>query len=151
MVWFLKIFLPKNSAKKLAFLTQNQAKLCKILIITLVFVKKRQIFRRKLSKIVENCDHNIDPWWGLCSTLGTHSKRTPTFAYSSLTLVPFEKTMSFFFVGIDCHVPTSCQFDFKFSTKIRSLPTNLGTDRRELFKPINCGLKRVWIIVDDCK
>jgi hypothetical protein len=33
------IFLPKNSAKKLAFLTRNKAKLCKILIITLVFEK----------------------------------------------------------------------------------------------------------------
>jgi hypothetical protein len=32
----LKIFSPKNSAKKLALLTQNKAKLCKILIITLV-------------------------------------------------------------------------------------------------------------------
>jgi hypothetical protein len=27
-VMILKIFLPKNSAKKLAFLTQNKAKLC---------------------------------------------------------------------------------------------------------------------------
>jgi hypothetical protein len=26
MLWFLKIFLPKNSAKKLAFLSQNKAK-----------------------------------------------------------------------------------------------------------------------------
>jgi hypothetical protein len=57
-----KIFSPKNSAKKLAFLTQNKAKLCENLIITLVFDKKRQFFRRKLSKIAENCDHNIDPW-----------------------------------------------------------------------------------------
>jgi hypothetical protein len=24
--------------------------------------KKRQFFRRKLAKIAENCDHNIDPW-----------------------------------------------------------------------------------------
>jgi hypothetical protein len=52
-----QIFSPKNSAKKLAFLTQNKAELCKILII---FEKKRQFFRRKLSKIAENCDHNID-------------------------------------------------------------------------------------------
>jgi hypothetical protein len=29
----------KNSAKKLAFFTQNKGKLCKILIITLVFEK----------------------------------------------------------------------------------------------------------------
>jgi hypothetical protein len=25
------------------------------------FREKRQFFRRKLSKIAENCDHNIDP------------------------------------------------------------------------------------------
>jgi hypothetical protein len=42
------------------FLTQNKAKLSKILIITLVFLK-RQFFRQKLSKIAENCNHNIDP------------------------------------------------------------------------------------------
>jgi hypothetical protein len=43
------------------FLTQNMVKLCKHLIITLVF-EKNAIFCRKLSKIAENCDHNIDPW-----------------------------------------------------------------------------------------
>jgi hypothetical protein len=59
---FLKIFAEKFS-EKMAFLTQNKAKLCKILIITLVF-EKRPIFRRKLSQIAENCDHNnIDPWF----------------------------------------------------------------------------------------
>jgi hypothetical protein len=26
------------------------------------FWEKRQFFRLKLSKISENCDHNIDPW-----------------------------------------------------------------------------------------
>jgi hypothetical protein len=26
------------------------------------FFEKRQLFRRKLSKMAENCDHNIDPW-----------------------------------------------------------------------------------------
>jgi hypothetical protein len=26
------------------------------------FCEKRQFFRRKLAKIAENCDHNIDPW-----------------------------------------------------------------------------------------
>jgi hypothetical protein len=44
------IFSPKNSAKKLAFLAQNKAKLCKNLIITLVF-EKNAIF---LLKIVAN-------------------------------------------------------------------------------------------------
>jgi hypothetical protein len=43
-VMILKIFLPKNSAKKLAFLTQNKAELCKILIITLVFEKIAKFF-----------------------------------------------------------------------------------------------------------
>jgi hypothetical protein len=28
------------------------------------FWEKRHFFRRKLSKIAENCDHNIDPWSG---------------------------------------------------------------------------------------
>jgi hypothetical protein len=45
----LKIFSPKNSAKKLALLTQNNAKLCKILIITLVF-EKNAIFSPKIVK-----------------------------------------------------------------------------------------------------
>jgi hypothetical protein len=58
-----KIFSPKNSAKKLAFLTQNKARICKILIVTLVFEKNANFFRRKLAKIAENCDHNIDPWF----------------------------------------------------------------------------------------
>jgi hypothetical protein len=60
-VMILKIFSPKNSAKKLAFLTRNNAKICKILIITLVFEKNVNFFDEKLSKIAENCDHNIDP------------------------------------------------------------------------------------------
>jgi hypothetical protein len=38
-VMLFKIFSPKFSAKKLAFLAQNKAKLCKNLIITLVFEK----------------------------------------------------------------------------------------------------------------
>jgi hypothetical protein len=57
-VIILKIFSPKNSAKKLAFLTQNKAKLCKILILILFF-DKTPIFS---PKIAEYCDHNIDPW-----------------------------------------------------------------------------------------
>jgi hypothetical protein len=30
------------------------------------FWEKRQFFRQKLSKIAENCDHNIDPWCNWC-------------------------------------------------------------------------------------
>jgi hypothetical protein len=54
-VMIFKIFSPKSSAKKLAFLTQNKAKLCKMLIITLFFEKKRHFFAencRKSQKIV---------------------------------------------------------------------------------------------------
>jgi hypothetical protein len=53
-VMILKIFSQKKIAKKLAFLTQNNAKLCKFLIITLAFEKNANFFaknsknRRKL-------------------------------------------------------------------------------------------------------
>jgi hypothetical protein len=58
---FLNIFAKKFS-EKIGVLTQNKAKLCKILIITLFFFKKNaNFFRQKLAKIAENCDHNIDP------------------------------------------------------------------------------------------
>jgi hypothetical protein len=46
----LKIFSPKNSAKKLSFLNQNKAKLCKILIITLVFEKNANFFAKNCQK-----------------------------------------------------------------------------------------------------
>jgi hypothetical protein len=60
-VMIFKIFSPKKSAKKLVFLTQNKAKLFENMIITLVFEKNAIFCRQKLSKIAENCDHNIDP------------------------------------------------------------------------------------------
>jgi hypothetical protein len=62
-VMIFKIFLPKNSAKKLPFFTRNKAKLCKILIITLVFEKNAIFLSRKMAKIAENCDRNINPWF----------------------------------------------------------------------------------------
>jgi hypothetical protein len=51
----LKIFSLKNSVKKMAFLIQIKAELCKILIITLVFEKNANFFAencRKSQKIV---------------------------------------------------------------------------------------------------
>jgi hypothetical protein len=60
MLWFFKYFRQKIQ-QKLAVLTQNKAKLCKNLINNIGFWEKRQFFRRKLSKIAENCDHNIGP------------------------------------------------------------------------------------------
>jgi hypothetical protein len=62
-VMIFLIFSPKKSAKNSAFLTQSKAKLCKNLIITLVFEKNANFFRRNLAKIEENCDHNIDSWF----------------------------------------------------------------------------------------
>jgi hypothetical protein len=35
-------------------------------------VKNANIFRRKLGKIAENCDHNIDPW----NVLGRRAGKT---------------------------------------------------------------------------
>jgi hypothetical protein len=46
----LKIFLPKNSAKTLAFWTQNRAKLSQILIISLVFEKNAIFFAENCQK-----------------------------------------------------------------------------------------------------
>jgi hypothetical protein len=39
------------------------------------FWEKRQFFRRKLSKIAENCDHNIDSW-GDAGPSAVHKSRT---------------------------------------------------------------------------
>jgi hypothetical protein len=44
----------------MAFFAQTTASFSKNLIIVLVFEKNAN-FCRKLSKIAENCDHNIDP------------------------------------------------------------------------------------------
>jgi hypothetical protein len=71
---FLYYFRQKNSKSIGVFLTQNKAKFFKNLIITLVFVKNA-IFCRKLSKIAENCDHNIGPW--LAITNGSCSVDAP--------------------------------------------------------------------------
>jgi hypothetical protein len=46
----------------MVFCTLNKAKLRKNLILPLFSLEKRQFLRRKLGKIAENRDHNIDPW-----------------------------------------------------------------------------------------
>jgi hypothetical protein len=59
---FENIFAQNILQKNWHFLFQSTASLCKNLLITLVFEKtKRQFFRRKLAKIAENCDCDIDP------------------------------------------------------------------------------------------
>jgi fructoselysine-6-P-deglycase FrlB-like protein len=65
--------LAEKFGGKMAFVTQNKAKICKILIITLVFEKNANFFCQKLSKIAENCDHNIDPRMGEIVQLYTYS------------------------------------------------------------------------------
>jgi hypothetical protein len=49
MLWFLKYFRRKIQ-RKMAFLTQNKAKLCKICIITLVFEKNANFFAENCQK-----------------------------------------------------------------------------------------------------
>jgi hypothetical protein len=63
-VMIIKIFSPKNLAKQLFFFAQTTASFSKKIIITLVFEKNANCFRRKFAKIAENCDHNIDPFSG---------------------------------------------------------------------------------------
>jgi hypothetical protein len=58
----LKNTFAKKIGEKMAFLLKLLLVWGKM-IITLFFGEKRQFFfRRKLAKIVEKCDHNIDPW-----------------------------------------------------------------------------------------
>jgi hypothetical protein len=59
---FKNIFAEKCCQKYWRFLAQTTASFCKIVIITMFFLRKTPIFRRKLAKIAENCDHNIGPW-----------------------------------------------------------------------------------------
>jgi hypothetical protein len=47
---FLNIFAEKFG-KKLAFLTENKTKLCKVLIITLVFEKNAKLFAENCKKM----------------------------------------------------------------------------------------------------
>jgi hypothetical protein len=57
----LKIFSPNFFGEKIGvFLLKTKLNYAKKLIIILGF-EKNTIFCRKLSKIAENCDHNIDP------------------------------------------------------------------------------------------
>jgi hypothetical protein len=55
------IFSLKNFAEKWRFLLKTKLNYAKNWIITLVFEKNANFFRRKLAKIAENFDHNIDP------------------------------------------------------------------------------------------
>jgi hypothetical protein len=60
-VMILKNIFSEKFGEKIGVFDSKQRKKCKILIITLFFSEKRHFFRQKMSKIAENCDHNIGP------------------------------------------------------------------------------------------
>jgi hypothetical protein len=98
-----KKFSPKNSAKILAFFTQNKAKFWKKLIITLVFKKNANFFRQKLGKIAKNCDHNIDPrspWFWAPHFLGRFLK-----AWSQFENVAFPELLDLQLQYLSCNEP----------------------------------------------
>jgi hypothetical protein len=80
----LKYFRQKSS-EKLEFFTQNKATICKNVIITWFFEKNAHFFSRKLPKISENCDHNIDPRSDEFSLIGR------VFAYFATSKLPTVK------------------------------------------------------------
>jgi hypothetical protein len=57
---FLNIFAEKFS-ENVGVFAQTTASFFKNCHHNIGFWEKRQFFRRKLAKIAENCDHNIDP------------------------------------------------------------------------------------------
>jgi hypothetical protein len=56
MLLFFKYFCRKKFSKKMAFLTQNKAKLCQKLDHDIVFLETR-LFAQNL----RNCNYNVDP------------------------------------------------------------------------------------------
>jgi hypothetical protein len=72
-VMILKIFSPKKFCKKLAFLTENKAKLCKMLIITLVLEKNANFFAKNCQKsqkivIITSTPDSTIPYVCMCAT-----------------------------------------------------------------------------------
>jgi hypothetical protein len=91
----LKIFSPKNSVTKLAFLTQNKAKLCKILIITLVFGKNVNF----LDKNCRKSQKNVFMTPGANPTIVIYNASVVNFYNATGSLARFEnKNILFYFV-----------------------------------------------------
>jgi hypothetical protein len=63
MLWFFKYFRRIFRRKKLAFLTQNKASLCKMLIITLVFEKNANFFAENCQKSQKIVIITLVPGW----------------------------------------------------------------------------------------
>jgi hypothetical protein len=70
MLWLFKYFLRKIQRKKLAFWTPNKAKLCKILIITLVFEKNANFFAKNCQKSQKIVIITSTPDWTSFRPLG---------------------------------------------------------------------------------
>jgi hypothetical protein len=68
----LERFLLKKIAKKLAFLTQNKAKLCKIMIITLVYKKNGNFFAENCQKSPKIVIITSTPEWADFRLLGDY-------------------------------------------------------------------------------
>jgi hypothetical protein len=86
MLWFLKYFRQKISEKNGVFDTK-QSQILKKNDHNIGFWKKRRFFRRKLSKIEENCDHNIDPWCRFYeSPFWTKAEKIPILSPIYLTI-----------------------------------------------------------------
>jgi hypothetical protein len=60
-VMISKNIFAEKFAKLLPLFAQTTASFHENLIIQFAFDKSDNFFRRKLAKIVENCDHNIQP------------------------------------------------------------------------------------------
>jgi hypothetical protein len=76
MLWFFKYFRRTIQRKNWRFRLKTKLNYAKFLS-SHWFLRKTPIFCRKLSKIAENCDYNIDPSflkqdhnWGLKSNMG---------------------------------------------------------------------------------
>jgi hypothetical protein len=61
MLWLFKYFRRKIRRKNWHFWLKTKLNYANF-DHNIGFWEKRQFFRRKLSKIAENCDNNVDPW-----------------------------------------------------------------------------------------
>jgi hypothetical protein len=52
----------KKISEKIGVFDSKQSQILKKIDHNIGFWEKCQFCRRKLAKIAENCDHNIDPW-----------------------------------------------------------------------------------------
>jgi hypothetical protein len=53
----------------------------------IVFLEKCQMFHRKLAKIADNCDHNIDPWSRIVEKECTKKIQSSIFQFSKQNLL----------------------------------------------------------------